>query len=73
MGFGGKSAASRPILPSRRDYLIYSLLDALTAGRDARKTANRLQRNVRVKFFLLPLEAERIVSLIELWKRMHLL
>lgn len=62
----------QPILPSRRDYLLYSLLDALTAGRDARKTANRLQRDVRVKFFLLPLETERIVSLIELWKRMHL-
>jgi pentatricopeptide repeat protein len=63
----------QPILPSRRDYLLYSLLDALTAGRDARKTVNRLQRDVGVKFFLLPLEAERIVSLIELWKRMHLL
>lgn len=63
----------QPILPTRRDYLLYSLLDALTAGRNLNKTAKRLIDKVRTKFLLLPLEAGRIISLVELWKRMHLL
>lgn len=63
----------QPILPTRRDYLLYSLLDSLTAGRNPGKTVDRLSGKVRAKFLLLPLEAERIITLIALWKRMHLL
>ena len=63
----------QPILPTRRDFLLYSLLDALTAGRNPLKTADRLSDKVRKKFLLIPLEARRVISLVELWKRMHLL
>lgn len=65
--------AKQPILPTRRDYLVFSLLDALTRGRNPRKTVDRLGRMVRTRFLLIPLEAQRIISLIELWKEMHLL
>jgi hypothetical protein len=62
----------QPILPSRRDYLLHSLLDALAVGRNPQRTANTLSQMVKVKFYLLYLEAARIISLIESWKRMHL-
>jgi tetratricopeptide (TPR) repeat protein len=63
----------QPILPNRRDYLVYNLLDSLTTGRDPRKTIKKLIGMVRAKFFLLPLEAARLVTLIQLWQQMHLL
>jgi tetratricopeptide (TPR) repeat protein len=63
----------QPILPNRRDYLIYSLLDSLTAGRDPNKIVSKLITRIRAQFFLLPLEVNRLVSLIQLWKQMHFL
>jgi tetratricopeptide (TPR) repeat protein len=62
----------QPILPLRRDYLVYSLLDALAVGRNPQRTADTLSQMVKVKFYLLYLEAARIISLIESWRRMHL-
>jgi hypothetical protein len=63
----------QPILPNRRDYLIYSLLDSLTAGRDPNKIVSKLISRIRAQFFLLPLEVKRLVSLIQLWRQMHFL
>lgn len=62
----------QPILPSRRDYLVYSLLDALAVGRNPGKTADKLAMMVRSRFLLVPLESQRLTNLIDLWKGMHL-
>lgn len=62
----------QPILPQRRDYLILSLLDAITDGRNRRLVLDRLVSNVNRRFILLPLAARQIVSLINTWKQMHI-
>lgn len=62
----------QPILPQRRDYLILSLLDAITDGRNRRLVLDRLVSNVNRLFILLPLAARQIISLINTWKQMHI-
>jgi hypothetical protein len=62
----------QPILPERRDYLIYELLNVVTVGRDRRRILTKLIGMIRGRFLLLPLEERRIISIIELWQRLHL-
>jgi len=60
-------------LAQQRDYLILSLLDAITAERNRRVTLNRLISYVKRRFFLLPLAERQIISLTNMWRRTHIL
>ena len=62
----------QPILSQQRDYLILALLDAVTSGRNRRGVISKIAKLVKGRFLLLPLAERQILSLIELWKRMHL-
>ena len=52
-----------------RDYLVFSLLDVITDGRNQNEVLNRLVFRVRKRFSILPLVRE-IISLVELWKKL---
>ncbi len=61
------------VLAQRRDYLILSLLDAITAKRNRGVILNRLISYVRRRFLLLPLAERQIIALIGAWKKMHII
>ncbi len=62
----------QPILPEKRNYLIMSLLDAITIGRNRPKVLDKLISNIKRRFILLPLAEREILSLIEIWGKMHI-
>jgi len=62
----------QPILAQQRDYLILSLLDAITTERRPGVTLDKLVSRVKSRFMLLPFAEKQITSLISLWKRMHI-
>lgn len=62
----------QPILARHRDYLILSLIDVITAERNRRVILDKLISRIKRRFFLLPLAERQIISLIDIWKRMHL-
>jgi len=62
-----------PILAQQRDYLILILLDVITAERNRRVVLNKLISYVKRRFFLLPLAERQIISLIKVWRRMHII
>lgn len=55
----------QPIMPCQRDFLVLSLLDAITSERNQNAVLDRLISNIKRRFFLLPLAEQRILSLIE--------
>ena len=63
----------QPILSHQRDYLILSLLDTIIAERHRRSILDKLISNIKRRFRLLPLAERQIISLIEIWKQMHIL
>ena len=62
----------QPILPGQRNYLILSLLDAITTSRIPRKVLDNLISNIKRRFIILPLAETEILSLIEIWGKMHI-
>lgn len=58
-----------PISSASRDYLVLSLLDSVTTGRNQNEVLDRLLFCMRKKFSVLPL-VERVVSLVRLWKEL---
>ncbi|MDI6791682.1 MAG: hypothetical protein QME81_02275, partial [bacterium] len=63
----------QPILPSQRNYLILSLLDAITTERNRDVMLNKFNILCKKRFFLLPLAERQIISLIGTWKQMHIM
>ena len=61
------------LLAQQRDYLILSLLDAVTAQRNRGVTLNKLISYVRRRFLLLPLAEKQIISLTNAWRQTHIL
>ncbi len=63
----------QPILSHQRDYLILSLLDTIVAERNRHSILDKLIYNIKKRFRILPLAEKQIISLIEIWKQMHIL
>ncbi len=61
----------QPIIEQRRDFLILTLIDALTDGRNRAQVLQRLAILVGQKFHLLPLAARQVFLMIEVWRQMH--
>jgi hypothetical protein len=62
----------QPILSEQRNYLILSLLDTITVSRISRRVLEKLISNIKRRFILLPLAEREILSLIEIWEKIHI-
>ena len=63
----------QPILVHQRSDLILDLIGAVTTGRDRRKVLSRITNYVRAQFVLLPLAEREVISLIGIWKQLHII
>lgn len=63
----------QPILSHQRDYLTLSLLDTIVAERNRHSILDKLIHNIKNRFCILPLAEKQIISLIKIWKQMHVL
>jgi predicted Zn-dependent protease/transcription elongation GreA/GreB family factor len=59
----------QPILPLYRDYLIISLVNELTIGRNKRKILIQLKYNLKEMFNLFPLIERSINQVIDIWEK----
>lgn len=65
----------QPILaqPQQRDQIILALLDAITFKRKPGVVIARLTKLVERQFYLIPLAFKEVVSVINIWKKTHII
>ncbi len=61
------------ILAHQRDYMILSLLTAVTNERNRRNVLSKLVSHVRSRFRLLPIAEKEIITLVKIWKDQHVI
>ena len=61
------------ILAQQRNYLLYSLLDAIVTDRNRRVILEKLVANIRARFYLWPTAMKQIILSIESWKQLHII
>jgi hypothetical protein len=62
----------QPILAQQRDYLMLSLLDAITTERKAGVILDKLILHVKKRFVLIPLAGGQIIGLVRVWRQIHI-
>jgi hypothetical protein len=62
----------QPILAHQRDYLMLSLLDAITTERKAGVILDKLILHVKKRFLLIPSAEGQIIGLVRVWRQTHI-
>jgi tetratricopeptide (TPR) repeat protein len=62
----------QPILSHQRDYLVLSLLNAITTERKPGAILDKLILHVKKRFLLIPLAEGQIIGLVRVWRQTHI-